>query len=67
MHDLQNIRENINESIGVIREYLGSEADYLLSFNRPRIKKDPLHLPGPDFVDRIFVDSDRPTGVLRNL
>jgi len=50
-----------------IRQMLGDEADYLLNFNEPKIKKDVLHLPGPDFVDRVFVDSDRPTNVLRNL
>jgi len=50
-----------------IRQLLGEEADYLLNFNEPKINKDTLHLPGPDFVDRIFVDSDRPTNVLRNL
>ena len=67
MQHLQNIEKDISSSLGVIREYLGSEADHLLSFNKPSIKKESLHLPGPDFVDRIFVDSDRPTGVLRNL
>ena len=50
-----------------IRQLLGEEADYLLNFNEPKINKDTLHLPGPDFVDRVFVDSDRPTNVLRNL
>ena len=50
-----------------IRQLLGDEADYLLNFNEPKINKDVLHLPGPDFVDRVFVDSDRPTNVLRNL
>lgn len=50
-----------------IREILGDEADYLLNFNEPKIKKEMLHLPGPDFVDRVFVDSDRSANVLRNL
>ena len=67
MQHLENIEKDIFGSIGLIREYLGSEADHLLSFNQPRIKKESLYLPGPDFVDRIFVDSDRPTRVLRNL
>lgn len=50
-----------------IKNYLGDEADYLLNFNDPKISKESLHVPGPDFVDRTFVDSDRPTMVLRNL
>ncbi|MGH9799725.1 MAG: class I fructose-bisphosphate aldolase, partial [Blastocatellia bacterium] len=31
------------------------------------ISKDMLHLPGPNFVDRVWTDSDRPSAVLRNL
>ena len=50
-----------------IKNYLGDETDYLLNFNNPKISKESLHIPGPDFVDRTFVDSDRPTMVLRNL
>ena len=50
-----------------IRDFLGEEADYLLNFNEPKISKESMHIPGPDFVDRIFTDSDRPTNVLRNL
>jgi len=48
-------------------EYLGSEAASLLEFDTPAISKDRLHLPGPDFVDRIFGPSDRPIPVLRSL
>ena len=50
-----------------IKDYLGEEADYLLNFNQPKISKESLHIPGPDFIDRIFIDSDRSTRVLRNL
>ncbi|HDM67371.1 MAG TPA: class I fructose-bisphosphate aldolase [Thermoplasmatales archaeon] len=46
---------------------LGEEADYLLNHTCEKIPKERLHLPGPDFVDRVFIDSDRPTQVLRNL
>lgn len=61
--------EEINNmgNIEYIRELLGNEADNLLNFNEPKIKKESLHVPGPDFVDRVFVDSDRSTNVLRNL
>ena len=67
MQELEEIKENMSINIAPIREYLGNEAEHLLEFNSPRIKKESLHLPGPDFVDRIFMDSDRPIGVLRNL
>lgn len=67
MQELEEIRDHISINIAPIREYLGNEAGHLLEFNNPRIKKESLHLPGPDFVDRIFMDSDRPTQVLRNL
>lgn len=48
-------------------ELLGSHADSLLGFAQPKISKDRLHLPGPDFVDRIYAISDRNNRVLGNL
>ncbi|KQC12919.1 MAG: fructose-bisphosphate aldolase [Desulfuromonas sp. SDB] len=50
-----------------IAELLGDDADNLLKFSNPKISKDQLHLPGPDWVDNIFISSDRPVPVLRNL
>jgi class I fructose-bisphosphate aldolase len=50
-----------------ISELLGAEADGLLSHVCKTIPKDSLHLPGPDFVDRIFAPSDRNPRVLCNL
>jgi len=50
-----------------IERTLGEEAEYLLAFDTPRIKRDDLHLPGPDWIERIFLPSDRPAPVLRNL
>lgn len=50
-----------------IEEYLGDEAESLLGFDAPKISKDRLHLPGPDWVDRIFGPSDRSVPVLRSL
>ena len=41
--------------IGRIREILGSDADGLLAHQCKTISKDKIHLPGPDYVDRIFV------------
>ncbi len=46
---------------------LGDEAESLLGFKDPKIAKERLHLPGPDFVDRIWTLSDRPIPVVRNL
>jgi len=50
-----------------IIELLGEDAEGLLSFDSPKISKDRLCLPGPDWVDRAFALSDRPTPVLRSL
>ncbi len=50
-----------------IQEWLGDKAELLLGFNQPKIPKDKLHLPGPDWVDRIFAPSDRNNRVLVNL
>jgi len=50
-----------------IIELLGEDAEGLLSFDSPKISKDRLCLPGPDWVDRAFAQSDRPTPVLRSL
>jgi len=54
-------------STGKIETYLGAKAESLLGFNSPRISKDRLHLPGPDFIDRIWAISDRNIRVLTNL
>src|SRR5205814_4227312 len=45
---------------------LGADADNLLNYKTPDVTKDVLHLPGPDFVDRIVAASDRSPQVLRN-
>jgi fructose-bisphosphate aldolase, class I len=52
--------------IDTIRALLGEQAA-LLDYTCTGIPKAMLHLPGPDFVDRILVPSDRPVNVLRNL
>jgi fructose-bisphosphate aldolase, class I len=49
-----------------IQELLGAEADALLSY-KAKFPKEELHLPGPDFIDRVFIPSDRNINVLRNL
>ena len=50
-----------------IEQLLGDKASYLLEFKSPKISKDRLHLPGPDFVDRVWAASDRNVRVLANL
>ena len=50
-----------------IEQLLGDKAEYLLGFNTPKIAKEQLHLPGPDWVDRMFINSDRNNRVLGNL
>ena len=50
-----------------IAELLGTEASTLLEHECKTIPKDQLHLPGPNFVDEVFAQSDRPTPVLRNM
>jgi class I fructose-bisphosphate aldolase len=50
-----------------IEKLLGEEGQALLRHECRTISRDLLHLPGPDFVDRVLVGSDRPAAVLRNL
>ena len=49
-----------------IEELLGNERD-LLDYRARGIGRERLHLPGPDFVDRVWIPSDRPVPVLRSL
>lgn len=49
-----------------IKELLGSDAESLLTY-KAKFPKEQLHLPGPDFVDRIFAQTDRNINVLKNL
>ncbi|MBI4658998.1 MAG: class I fructose-bisphosphate aldolase [Verrucomicrobia bacterium] len=50
-----------------ITHLLGDRAEDLLGFKNPRIPKERIHLPGPDFVDRVFAGSDRNNRVLGSL
>ncbi|MBW4556546.1 MAG: class I fructose-bisphosphate aldolase [Trichormus sp. ATA11-4-KO1] len=49
-----------------IESLLGKEAEYLLTY-KAKISRDLLHLPGSDFIDRVWLNSDRHPQVLRNL
>ena len=53
-------------SVEKLEEVLGEAARDLLEHKCQTIPKEQLHLPGGDFVDRIWKDSDRPTRVLRS-
>lgn len=50
-----------------IRSLLGAEAESLLEHQCTTIDRDMLHLPGPDYVDRVVADKDLKPGVLRSL
>ncbi len=48
-------------------QLLGAKAESLLGFKSPKISKERLHLPGPDFIDRVYALTDRNVRVLTNL
>jgi fructose-bisphosphate aldolase, class I len=50
-----------------IQALLGSEAESLLGHTSKTIMKEELTLPGPDFIDRVFLESDRSPNVIRSL
>src|SRR5947209_13445851 len=52
---------------GKVETYLGAKAESLLGFKSPKIAKERLHLPGPDFIDRVYAATDRNLRVLANL
>src|SRR6201989_493871 len=52
---------------GKIETLLGAKAESLLGFKNPKISKDRLHLPGPDFIDQVYTVTDRNVRVLTNL
>jgi class I fructose-bisphosphate aldolase len=54
------------EKTASVEELLGKDAGDLLSYKAKGFSKDLLHLPGPDFVDRVVAATDRTAPVLRN-
>ncbi|PCH96556.1 MAG: fructose-bisphosphate aldolase [Bacteroidetes bacterium] len=54
-------------SVGKIEEILGDQASSLLGHECKTIPKEHLHLPGPDFIDRSYKDTNRNAQVLRSL
>jgi fructose-bisphosphate aldolase, class I len=54
-------------TFSTVEQFLGAKADSLLGFKSPKISKERLHIPGPDFIDRVYAASDRNLRVLNNL
>jgi fructose-bisphosphate aldolase, class I len=50
-----------------VEQLLGDQASFLLEHRSETVPQSLLHLPGPDFVDRIWTGTDRSNRVLRNL
>lgn len=50
-----------------ISNLLGDKAEYLLNHTCKTVSRDLLHLPGPDFIERVWMHSDRNPQVLRSL
>lgn len=50
-----------------ITQYLGDDADYLLNHRCQTIPRADLALPGPDFTERVWLESDRNPQVIRSL
>ena len=57
----------MSASYSEIQSVLGDQAESLLGHSCQTIDKSRLHLPGPDFIDRIHSASDRPTRALNGL
>src|SRR5687768_7933890 len=57
----------MSQGYGRIQELLGSEAESLLNHVSKTIPKESLSLPGGDFVDRVWMYSDRTPAVLRSM
>jgi class I fructose-bisphosphate aldolase len=50
-----------------VTELLGDDADTLLRHHCETIPAEHLHLPGPDFIERVVLDTDRSVATIRNL
>jgi len=57
----------ISVELSKIEQILGEESERLLGHKCKTVPKAMLHLPGPDFIDRVLCGSDRRPAVLRNL
>src|SRR5512145_193715 len=57
----------VASTLSAIEDLLGPDARALLDHRCQGIPREALHLPGPDFVERVHASSDRPVAVLRSL
>ena len=55
-----------SRGLDTIHELLGDDADELLNYRAKGFDPRHLHLPGPDFVDRVLLSTDRSAAVMRN-
>ncbi len=51
----------------IVQSLLGDQAEYLLNHTCKTISKESIHLPGSDFVDRVFAQTNRNIQVLKSL
>ena len=56
-----------NSTYSDLQKLLGDQCDYLLNHSCNTINKSSLHLPGSDFIDRIFLQTDRNNRVISSL
>ncbi|MGQ9864088.1 MAG: class I fructose-bisphosphate aldolase [Bacteroidia bacterium] len=61
------VKELHVQSYDDVARVLGKEAEYLLNYRSQTVSASQLHLPGADFVDRVWLHSDRNPHVLRSL
>jgi len=61
------VKSNVEAGQTDIVKLLGADADKLLNHICKGIPKETVHLPGPDFVERVFAPSDRTPPVIRSL
>ena len=50
-----------------ISKILGKDAKFLLDHKSKTISKEQIHLPNADYIDQIFIQSNRSTQVIRSL
>ena len=55
------------KGIDKIQAVLGEDSEYLFGHKCSTISKKSLYLPGPDYIDEVFVQNDRSPAVIRNL
>ena len=65
--NLFNLQRKVNNMNPQIEKFLNDDPEGLISHKSTTIPASSLSLPGPDFIDRVFTQTDRPIPVLNNL